>query len=575
LEGICWILQNDAQNPGNFSVAYKSSAPGQGIGTFDLTSSADRMFAFDLEGTGKLDDLVCYRPGGGICFVLQNSATAPGDFSVAYSSPLKNEQPQGIGGYTLDSQYDRGFAFDYDGSGKPDDLAFYRPGSGTFWVLENNHTTPASFSLPYPPPPPEGIGGYPLTSTADQVFAFDYEGNGNLDDLVLFRAGQGTIWILQNTGVAPPNPPAFKIAFQETGNPPFSAGIAGFDLFGTVDQGTTIDFSGTGRMDYLLFYRPGTGALNILKNNRTSPGSFDTTPYQAGVNSVTQVQTNLNNIIALNNYLFTNCASPETWNAYLRLTGNKDNSTNWPTSTGLSILSGAFAAVAAAIGTITGIAGVVAGGVAFIACFVPGMISDWIDGESSLPSGGNVNDKVAGLLLSFQGATNNVSKQLGDLANGVQASWTQPYTFDNQTQVLSNLANVTFPSEGPAYDFFNSTMSAQILLQIWQTILKADYVITEFTSVNFLASQPDSSYYALYYQEHPAYLVNYVYPQCGFYNIGTGAGQAAWDGNGDMAQLAAEFLFSNFDRGAVFWLWGIPVAPMVSRSAPGPMPPGS
>src|SRR6185503_10223644 len=163
---------------------------------------------------------------------------------------------------------------------------------------------------------------------------------------------------------------------------------------------------------------------------RTTPGSFDPSPYQAGSNSVTQVQQNLNNIIALNNNLFTNYSSPEVSAAYYLLTGSGSNSTNWPISTGLSILSGAFAAVAAAIGTITGIAGIVAGGVAFIACFAPGMISDWLEGAST-PSGNNPNDTVAGLVLSFQSATNNVNKQLGDFANDVAGNWTQPYTFNN------------------------------------------------------------------------------------------------------------------------------------------------
>jgi hypothetical protein len=44
--------------------------------------------------------------------------------------------------------------------------------------------------------------------------------------------------------------------------------------------------------------------------------------------------------------------------------------------------------------------------------------------------------------------------------------------FNNQTQVLATWPS-DLPSEGPAYDFFfYSTMSAQYLLQIWQTILK-------------------------------------------------------------------------------------------------------
>lgn len=574
-EGICWILQNDARNPGSFSVAYQSSGPQQGIGSYNLASTADRMFAFDLDGTGKLDDLVCYRPGAGICFLLQNSSTTPGDFSVAYSSPVVDGKPQGIGGYLLDSPYDRAFAFDYDGSGKPDDLAMYRPGQGTFWVLQNKLSSPASFVLPYPPPPPEGIGGYPLSSTADQVFAFDYEGNGNLDDLVLFQPGQGTIWVLQNTGAAPPKPPTFTVAFQENGNPPLSAGIAGFDLFGTVDLGTTIDFSGAGNMDYLLFYRPGTGTVSILKNNRTTPGSFDTSPYQAGLNSVSQVQQNLLNIKALNEALYTNYASPETQSAYFTLTGDSSNSTNWGLTTGLEILTGVFAGAAAVIGTITGVAAIVAAGAAFVATFAPGMISSWLSGGST-PGGGSVNDTFAGLVALFQHATHEVNKKLGNYASDVEGHWNKSYTFNNQTQAIKDLANVTFPTGGPGYNLLYSQMAGQYLLKIWQTILRADYKITEFPSV-YLVDQPDPSYYSEYYAKNPAYLVNFVSPECGFYNIGTGVSD--WYGlggsDGGMQPDACNFLFTHFDRGDVFWLWGIPVAPMCSVPAQGPMPPGS
>jgi hypothetical protein len=34
---------------------------------------------------------------------------------------------------------DRVFAFDYDGSGLQDHLALYRPGTGIFWILQNDH----------------------------------------------------------------------------------------------------------------------------------------------------------------------------------------------------------------------------------------------------------------------------------------------------------------------------------------------------------------------------------------------------------------------------------------------------
>ncbi|MDQ2777203.1 MAG: hypothetical protein M3Y57_20140, partial [Acidobacteriota bacterium] len=40
-----------------------------------------------------------------------------------------------------------------------------------------------------------GIGGYDLKSPSDQAFAFDYKGTGNLDHIVLYRPGTGTIFI--------------------------------------------------------------------------------------------------------------------------------------------------------------------------------------------------------------------------------------------------------------------------------------------------------------------------------------------------------------------------------------------
>ena len=41
------------------------------------------------------------------------------------------------------------------------------------------------------------IGGYDLKSPADRAFSFDYDGNGRMDHIGLYRPGTGTIWILQ------------------------------------------------------------------------------------------------------------------------------------------------------------------------------------------------------------------------------------------------------------------------------------------------------------------------------------------------------------------------------------------
>ena len=172
-----WILKNEA---GTFTPVYQGL---NGIGGYDLKSAADRVFAFDYDGSGKLDHLVLYRPGSGTIAILKNSA---GTFTPVYQGN------SGIGGYDLKSAADRVMAFDYDGSGKLDHLALYRPGTDTIWIAKNNA---GSFTPVYQG---GGIGGYKLSSVADQAFALDYDGSGRLDHLVLYRPGTSTIFILQN-----------------------------------------------------------------------------------------------------------------------------------------------------------------------------------------------------------------------------------------------------------------------------------------------------------------------------------------------------------------------------------------
>jgi microsomal dipeptidase-like Zn-dependent dipeptidase len=111
---------------------------GDGIGGYDLRDPADEAFAFDYDGSGKLDHLALYRPGTGTIWILKQSG---GAFSPVYA---EGSPGNGIGGYDLGDPTDRAFAFDYDGSGKLDHLALYRPGIGIFSILKKR----------YPPPPP-------------------------------------------------------------------------------------------------------------------------------------------------------------------------------------------------------------------------------------------------------------------------------------------------------------------------------------------------------------------------------------------------------------------------------------
>ena len=186
--GTFWILKN---TNGNFTPVYQQGDPGNGIGGYDLKSKADQAFAFDYDHSGKLDYLALYRPGTGTIWILKNTN---GNFAPVYQ---QGDPGTGIGGYDLKSTADRAFAFDYDHSKKLDHLVLYRPGTGTIWILTNSGGT---FQPVYRQGDPgSGIGGYDLKSPADLVFAYDYDCSGRADHLALYRPGTGTMWILQNT----------------------------------------------------------------------------------------------------------------------------------------------------------------------------------------------------------------------------------------------------------------------------------------------------------------------------------------------------------------------------------------
>jgi hypothetical protein len=229
---------------------YAQGDPGQGIGGYDLKSPADRAFAFDYDGSGKLDHLALYRPATGTMWILKNSG---GNFSPVYQ---QGDPGNGIGGYDLKSPADQAFAFDYDGSGKLDHLALYRPGTGTMWILKNSG---GNFSPVYHQGDPgNGIGGYDLKSPADRVFAFDYDQSGKLDHLALYRPATGTIWILKNSGGN------FSAVYNQ-GDP--GHGIGGYDLKSPADHVFAFDYDSSGKLDHLALYRPGTGTMWILRKH--------------------------------------------------------------------------------------------------------------------------------------------------------------------------------------------------------------------------------------------------------------------------------------------------------------------
>ncbi|ULA58113.1 MAG: hypothetical protein LZF60_20163 [Nitrospira sp.] len=254
--GAVFILKKDGV--GTYFPIFKDTPGGSGIGGYDLSSPDDRAFAFDYAGTGKLDHLVFYRPGKGIVFILKKDS--PGTFSPAYQSH------SGIGGYDLLSSDDRAFAFDYTGTGRLDHLVFYRPGKKIIFVLKKDGTggfTPVYHSQ-------SGIGGFDLSDLNDHMFAFDYDGIGTANHLVLYRPGTGAIFIIKKDGTGNYYP-----VYQQN---PGGSGIGGYDLSSSDDRAFAFDYAGTGKLDHLVFYRPGKGIVFILRKD--GPGKFSPV-YQA------------------------------------------------------------------------------------------------------------------------------------------------------------------------------------------------------------------------------------------------------------------------------------------------------
>ena len=217
---------------------FSGAIPPSGIGTYDLASPKDLSIPFDYDGSGKLDHLLMYRPGDGIVYILKRSGSQYTPVFASFS---------GIGGYDLRSPKDRIIPFDYDGSGKLDHLVMYRPGDGIVWVLKNNAGTFTPVYAGF-----NGIGSYDLRSDKDQIVSFDYDGTGKQDHLVMYRPGDGIVYILSNAGGQ------FSPVFAS-----FS-GIGGYDLRSPKDQIVPFDFDGSGKADHLVMYRPGDGIIFIL-----------------------------------------------------------------------------------------------------------------------------------------------------------------------------------------------------------------------------------------------------------------------------------------------------------------------
>ncbi|MGR3279103.1 lipase/acyltransferase domain-containing protein [Acaryochloris marina NIES-2412] len=237
---------------------------GLGIGKFDLHSALDRAFAFDYNSKGHLDHIVLYRPVQGAFWVVKNDG---GIFTEVFASVTK-----GVGNFTLKDRHSKAFAFDFMSKGTLDYIFLYAPGIGSISVVKRDAQYFASvFDIPQ-----GGIESFTLDLEQDRAFAFDYKSRGTLDHIVFYRPGRpygpkrtvGKICIVKFNNYVNEYP---EVVFDS------EIGIGGYDLTSPNDRAFAFDYLDTGKLDHIVFYRPGSGEIWIM---RPGPGNTFETVYK-------------------------------------------------------------------------------------------------------------------------------------------------------------------------------------------------------------------------------------------------------------------------------------------------------
>lgn len=244
-----------------YNVIDNGSDPPNGIGGYTLLSSKDRVLAFHLNDD-DYEDLLLYRPSRGAISVLtsRGDGTFRSFYSVIDNGP---DIPNGICWFDLLASNDKALAFNYNGH-IDEELLFYRSGRGAVGIVSPN--LDGTFRNVYSvidngSAYPNGIGGYDLLSTKDIVLAFDYDGD-TFKDLLLFRPGRGAISVVHSNWDE-----TFSSVYRVIDNgATLPNGICEFDLLSTNDMALIFDYNGDGFED-IFFYRPGSGALNIVCSN--------------------------------------------------------------------------------------------------------------------------------------------------------------------------------------------------------------------------------------------------------------------------------------------------------------------
>jgi hypothetical protein len=262
---------------------------------------------------------------------------------------------------------------------------------------------------------------------------------------------------------------------------------------------------------------------------------------------IAQVQSNLKNLQALNDYVYNEGASSRILNAYLLMTEPPPGDLGL--NIGLNIVGGIFRAV----GSIYGPVG------AAVTSFLAGLFGSW---ASSPPV--SLNSTFASLDIRLQQTSLALDAQLATFYQDVPGNWNASFTYNGQAQTLSSLANLSLPAEtDPAFEKLAQAGIFALDQEIWRSALQGKFFITQFFYTEGRAwmpwgndpNTPPVQGYEQFLKDYPAYYCTYAWadPDPGNMdpgwavqpsNVGTG-------GYGGLVAAACEYLFIDSADGVV------------------------
>lgn len=263
--GAFWILNNTAAvgaTPTFVPLVQSSNGIGSAPNNYDLSDSRDKIVPYDMDGTGHLNYLICYRPGMRAFWIFKNNGGV-------FTCVLRSSGGVGSGStyYDLSDSRDIIVPYDYYGTGVAKELICYRPGTGAIWIMNNTALVGSTPTFVPVFRSSNGIGtapyNYNLNDNNDLLFPYDYNGTGIASHIVCYRPGKGTIYSFQNPG---------NNNFQPDGPGVSTTGLhsiapqLNFDLSSTADKVFPFSyFSDNGKAASLLAYRPGMGACYMFE----------------------------------------------------------------------------------------------------------------------------------------------------------------------------------------------------------------------------------------------------------------------------------------------------------------------